>query len=239
MISWQAMKTNTSENKRLRTVRSFVLRKGRLTKAQDTALQTLWPEYGISCVPEELLDLAALFQRDAPTVLEIGFGTGHSLMQMALQNPAMNFIGIEVFQTGIATLLAEIKKYSVTNLRLLHGDAVEFLTNNIPDASLSIVQLFFPDPWQKARHHKRRIVQPNFVSLISKKLITNGLFQVATDWDNYAKHILAVMATKPEFKKLDQATSMQQTLHRMVTKFENRGTKLGYNISDFAFLLQA
>jgi len=239
MISLQSMNTHTNENERRRTVRSFVLRKGRMTKAQDACLQTLWPEYGICCASDELLDVAALFKREAPTVLEIGFGTGHTLIQMALQNPAMNFIGIEVFQTGIATLLAEIKKNSVTNLRLLHGDAIDFLTHNIPDASLSIIQLFFPDPWQKTRHHKRRIVQPSFVSLVSEKLITNGIFHLATDWENYATHILDVMTAKPEFKKLDAETSAKKTLNRLVTKFENRGTQLGYAIFDFAFLLQA
>ncbi len=229
------MNTNTVENKRLRTVRSFVTRKGRMTRAQSSSLQELWLEYGISCKPDELVDLEAIFQRKAPTVLEIGFGNGKTLLHMARQHPTMNFIGIEVYQSGITQLLADIHKESLTNIRIFMGDAVEILRNNIPNSSLNILQLFFPDPWPKARHHKRRIIQPNFVSLVSDKLLAKGVLHVATDWENYAMHILEVMYNQHEFIKLDNAISYGQILERIVTKFEQRGCQLGYKIYDFAF----
>jgi len=207
-----------------RVVRSYVLRAGRITPAQRRALAELWPRYGIEFGPEPL-DLDRVFGRRAPRVLEIGFGDGELLAQVALEQPGIDCLGVEVHQPGIGHCLLLTERLGLGNLRLIAHDAVEVLRHQIPDASLQRVNLFFPDPWPKKRHHKRRIVQPEFARLLVAKLVPDGLFHVATDWAPYGVHIDAVMTQEPAFERLSAAAAL-----RARTKFERRGQRLGHEI---------
>ena len=171
-----------------RTIRSFVRRTGRLTPSQEKALEEMWPTHGIEHT-ESHLDFAALFERNRPVVLEIGFGNGETLVEMAAANPDANYLGIEVHTPGVGHCLLKAREAGVNNLRLIVHDALEVLNHQVPDSSLARVNLYFPDPWPKKRHHKRRIVQLPFLQLIANKLASNGLFNIATDWAEYAEHI--------------------------------------------------
>lgn len=219
----------------LRRIRSFVRRQGRLTKGQQLALDNYWPEMGVEFQPEPL-DMVALFGREASLVLEIGFGMGASLVAMAQNNPHQNFLGIEVHAPGVGACLASAKEAGVTNLRVMCHDAVEVLQKMIPDNSLRMVQLFFPDPWHKARHNKRRIVQVPFAELVQRKLKLGGVFHMATDWEAYAQHMLEVM------NSIDGYTNQSETQDyvprpetRPLTKFEQRGQRLGHGVWDLMF----
>ena len=219
----------------IRRIRSFVLREGRLTKAQKLALEQHWPAMGLDYQPQ-LMDLATVFQRQAPTVLEIGFGMGKSLVQMAQAAPDKNFIGIEVHRPGVGACLADAANAGISNLRVLQHDAVDVLNEMIPDQSLSAVQLFFPDPWPKKKHHKRRIVQPEFVQLLRQKLAMGGVFHMATDWQNYAEHMLEIMQAAEGFSNVSaEQTYVERPAHRPETKFELRGKKLGHGVWDLMF----
>ena len=223
------------EGKYLRKVRSFVLREGRLTKGQAQAMEQQWPLIGLDYTPEAI-DLVEVFGREADTVLEIGFGMGASLVEMAKASPELNFIGIEVHKPGVGACLAEAAEAGVTNLRVYHHDAIEMLENSIAEGSLSRVQLFFPDPWHKKRHHKRRIVQAPFAELIRSKLKVGGVFHLATDWENYSEHMLEVMTAAPGNKN-QSATGdvVERPDHRPLTKFEARGHRLGHGVWDLMF----
>ncbi len=223
------------EGKYLRKVRSFVLREGRLTKGQATAIEQQWPSMGLDYSPEPL-DLVKIFGREADTVLEIGFGMGASLVEMAKASPELNFIGIEVHKPGVGSCLSVAAEAGVTNLRVFHHDAIEVLENSIVAGSLSRVQLFFPDPWHKARHHKRRIVQPAFVETIRNSLKIGGVFHLATDWENYSEHMLEVMTAAPGYKNLSTTGDVvARPDHRPLTKFEARGHRLGHGVWDIMF----
>ena len=223
------------DNRPLRTVRSFVRRQGRLTLGQQRALDNLWPLYGIE-YQEQLLDLNNLFGRDADTILEIGFGNGDSLFQMAEKNPQNNYIGIEVHRPGIGHLLQLIEQSSVKNIRIVCHDAVDVLKQQIPEHSLTRLQLFFPDPWHKKKHHKRRIVQHDFVNLVAQKLKHGGVFHLATDWEDYAKHMLQVLNTSNVFNNLSpQNDYVERPEERPITKFEQRGHRLGHSVWDLLF----
>lgn len=223
------------DNRPLRTVRSFVRRQGRLTLGQQRALDNLWPLYGVE-YQEQLLDLNSLFGRDADTILEIGFGNGDSLFQMAEKNPQNNYIGIEVHRPGIGHLLQLIEQSSVKNIRIVCHDAVDVLKQQIPDHSLTRLQLFFPDPWHKKKHHKRRIVQHDFVNLVAQKLKHGGLFHLATDWEDYAKHMLQVLTASNVFNNLSpQNDYVDRPKERPITKFEQRGHRLGHGVWDLLF----
>ncbi|ABV86436.1 tRNA (guanosine(46)-N7)-methyltransferase TrmB [Shewanella pealeana] len=223
------------EGKYLRKVRSFVLREGRLTKGQAQAMEQQWPKIGLDYTPEPI-DLVEVFGREADTVLEIGFGMGASLVAMAKAAPELNFIGIEVHKPGVGACLAEAAEAGVTNLRVYHHDAIEVLENSIAEGSLACVQLFFPDPWHKTRHHKRRIVQAPFAELIRSKLKVGGVFHLATDWENYSEHMLEVMTAAPGYKN-QSATGdvVERPAHRPLTKFEARGHRLGHGVWDLMF----
>ncbi|ABZ75724.1 tRNA (guanine-N(7)-)-methyltransferase [Shewanella halifaxensis HAW-EB4] len=223
------------EGKYLRKVRSFVLREGRLTKGQAQAMEQQWPIMGLDYTPESI-DLVEVFGREADTVLEIGFGMGASLVAMAKASPELNFIGIEVHKPGVGACLAEAAEAGVTNLRVYHHDAIEVLENSIAEGSLACVQLFFPDPWHKTRHHKRRIVQAPFAELIRSKLKVGGVFHLATDWENYSEHMLEVMNAAPGYKN-QSATGdvVERPDHRPLTKFEARGHRLGHGVWDLMF----
>ena len=185
----------------LRRIRSFVKREGRLTTGQERALNDLFPLYGLP-LQDFALDLENVFQRNAPRILEIGFGNGASLAEMAANNPQQDYIGIEVHRPGVGNLLLQIEKLGLTNLRVMNEDAVEVLKKTIGDDSLDAVYLFFADPWHKKRHHKRRIVQENFVQLIRKKLKVGGQFHMATDWEHYAQHMMKVMNQTSGFENI-------------------------------------
>jgi tRNA (guanine-N7-)-methyltransferase len=218
-----------------RAIRSFVLRQGRLTKGQESAMQSLWPQFGIEAADTEL-DLAYLFGRTAPITLEIGFGNGESLLQMAQAAPERDLLGIEVHTPGVGHLLKLMGDTGVTNIRVLNTDAVEILKQRIPAQSLDRVQLFFPDPWHKKKHHKRRIVQPAFVDLISSRLSQGGVFHMATDWQNYAEHMVDVMQTRSDFQNLaENPPYSPRPDTRPLTKFENRGLRLGHGVWDLLY----
>ncbi|SNY53783.1 tRNA (guanine-N(7)-)-methyltransferase [Arsukibacterium tuosuense] len=219
----------------MRKIRSFVLREGRLTKGQQNALDNHWPAFGLS-YQNSPLDLEQVFGRSAPVVLEIGFGMGKSLVEMASNAPEQDFIGIEVHKPGVGACLGDAAAAGLSNLRLFEHDAVEVLNDSIADNSLSTVQLFFPDPWHKKRHHKRRIVQSEFVQLLRQKLQIDGVFHMATDWQNYAEHMLEVMQAAPGFQNLSATGDyVERPAHRPLTKFEQRGQRLGHGVWDLMF----
>lgn len=225
----------TADGKVMRTVRSFVKREGRLSNRQGHALETLLPQYGLTHQSEPY-DLETIFGRKAPIVLEIGFGMGKSLVEMAQMKPEWNFIGIEVHTPGVGACLADMADAKLENLRVIEHDAVEILRDSVADNSLSRVQLFFPDPWHKKRHHKRRIVQPEFVQLLRSKLAVGGIFHMATDWENYAEHMLEVMSQAPGYQNQSPSSDyVERPPWRPLTKFENRGQKLGHGVWDLMF----
>ena len=223
------------ENKYLRRIRSFVLREGRLTKGQQRSLDLFWPTMGLEYQATPY-DMKAVFGREADLVLEIGFGMGKSLVQMAKAAPEKDFIGIEVHKPGVGACLGEAETEGVKNLRVFEHDAIEILNDSIADNSLSTVQLFFPDPWHKKRHHKRRIVQAEFAQLLRRKLKIGGVFHMATDWENYAEHMLEVMKVAEGYSNLSQTNDyVPRPEHRPLTKFENRGVNLGHGVWDLMF----
>lgn len=223
----------TENRERMRTIHSFVRRTGRLTPSQDRALRELWPDFGID-FSEELLDLDAHFGRMAPKVLEIGFGNGETLVEQAAANPGMDFIGIEVHKPGVGYCLTHADAAGISNLRLIRHDAVEVMKEQIPDASLHRINLYFPDPWPKKRHHKRRILQQDFLRLASQKIEVGGTFHIATDWENYAEQIDDLIGSQKRFRLSEKrAHSGDNPLDRPTTKFERRGSGLGYKIRDW------
>lgn len=222
----------------LRTVRSFMRREGRMTKIQKNAIAELWSQYGLE-LGTQFYDLDTVFKRSAPRVLEIGFGMGQSLFIQAQQQPDCDFIGIEVHRPGIGNLLVAAAENNLTNLRVFCADALHVLAQVLPDNSFDKVQLFFPDPWPKRRHHKRRLVQAEFVALIRQKLKPNGIFHLATDWQDYANQMLAVLSAAPGFINKFSANNFAPTgFDRPSTKFEQRGKKLGYGVWDLVFIKQ-
>lgn len=223
-----------------RPIRSFVRREGRLTKGQQRALDELWEKFGVDNLDSEtrdtVLDLEQLFGRAAPKVLEIGFGNGASLAQMAADHPQLDYLGIEVHHPGVGALLLRVEEQGLGNVRVICDDAVEVLKKRLPDQSLDRVQLFFPDPWHKRRHHKRRILQADFVALLGKKIKPGGIFHLATDWEDYAQQMLSVMNAAPAFHNLatDKGYSPRPET-RPLTKFEQRGQRRGHGVWDLQF----
>ncbi len=226
----------TEQHVHHRTIRSFVRRTGRMTPSQERALAALWPRYGID-YETKALDFPALFGRSADIVLEIGFGNGETLVQSAAGNPGSDFIGIEVHEPGIGHCLLKARDLGIENLRVMSHDAIEVLRHQVPDGSLARINLLFPDPWPKKRHHKRRIVQPAFLELAASKLRSGGALHIATDWENYAEHIDEVVGASAYFK-LDERREHRgdQPLDRPTTKFETRGLKRGHHIWDWRFV---
>lgn len=226
---------NTGNTSHTRKIRSFVLRQGRVTKAQKNALENLWPDFGIEKA-DSLLDFQALFGNNASVTLEIGFGNGASLAEMARKAPERNFIGIEVHPPGVGNLLRLIGEHELKNIRILNDDAVEIIQHRIAPKSLDCVQLYFPDPWHKKKHHKRRIVTTEFVCLVASRLQDKGIFHMATDWKDYALQMERVMLASTDFKStFDNAFAPQRPDYRPLTKFEQRGLKLGHGVWDLVF----
>lgn len=223
------------EQKHMRTVRSFVKRAGRTTEGQQKALEEVWPIMGLE-VKNGPIVFSDVFGRDAPVVLEIGFGMGDSLLEMASREPEKNYIGIEVHTPGVGRLLSNADEEGLTNIRIYAEDAIDVLAKCIPDNSLDVLQLFFPDPWHKKRHHKRRIVQPDFAQNLRKKLKVGGYFHMATDWENYAEHMMEVMSAAEGYtNKMGEGQYSPQPEWRPVTKFQKRGERLGHGMWDLMF----
>jgi tRNA (guanine-N7-)-methyltransferase len=221
---------------RRRSIRSFALRQGRFTVAQRKAMDSLWPIYGLD-IADVPADYEAIFGRSAPLVVEIGFGNGETLAQLASDQPQTNFIGIEVHRPGVAQLLSRLKEHELNNVRIFRADAVDILTSRFADRSLSGVNLFFPDPWPKKRHHKRRLVNPEFISLIARKLTSGGFFHAATDWEDYAHQMLDVLERCELLKNTaGEAKFSPRPAHRPLTKFERRGQQLGHGVWDLIFV---
>ncbi len=223
-----------NEDLKTRRIRSFVLRQGRVTKGQAHALETQWPIYGVDYGLQSI-DLIDLFGRkDSKKILEIGFGMGETTAKIAQTLPDCDFLAVEVHTPGVGALLKLIEELALTNVRIIQHDVVEVLHNMIADDSLDGVHIFFPDPWHKKRHHKRRLIQAEFVKLLCSKLKIGGYLHVATDWQEYAAWVLEVLIAEPQLKNtaVDYA---EKPSYRPLTKFENRGLKLGHGVWDMVF----
>ena len=218
-----------------RAIRSFVMRAGRITAAQQRALDSLWPQYGLPFQPL-LLDLEAAFGRRAPVTLEIGFGNGDHLAVQAETHPERNFLGVEVHRPGVGHLLLEIEARGLRNARVICHDAVEVLTQQVASQSLDEVLILFPDPWPKKRHHKRRLIQPRFVELVADRLRVGGVLHFATDWQPYADAVLALLNANTRLRNLSpDERFVPRPASRLPTRFERRGERLGHEVWDLAF----
>jgi tRNA (guanine-N7-)-methyltransferase len=216
-----------------RPVRSFVLRQGRMSPAQQRALNALLPRLGVPFAPS-VLDFETLFGRRAPTILEIGFGMGETTAAIAQARPGDNFLGIEVHSPGVGGLLKRVDELGLGNVRVVHHDAVEVLAAMIPLASLAGIHVFFPDPWPKKRHHKRRLLKPAFVGELARRLTPGGYLHAATDWEDYAEEILAVLSCEPLLENTGTGFAPRPA-YRPLTKFESRGLRLGHPVHDVIF----
>ena len=214
-------------------IRSYVLRQGRVSNAQQRAREELLPRYGIPYAPVAM-DLGAVFGRDAPRILEIGFGMGETTAALAATHPDMDYLGIEVHTPGVGALLKTAGELGLTNLRVVQHDAVEVVRSMIAPGSLDGIHLFFPDPWPKKRHHKRRLVQPPFVALLASRLKPGGYLHCATDWGDYAEQMLSVLCAEPSLANTAGAFAPRPD-HRPETKFESRGLRLGHGVWDLVF----
>ncbi len=214
-------------------VRSYVLRQGRFSPAQQRACEALLPRFGVA-YGVQALDFEALFGRRAPVVVEIGFGMGEGTARIAAENPGIDYLGIEVHGPGVGALLKRLEEQSLTNVRIVHHDAVEVLRDMVRPGSLAGIHIFFPDPWPKKRHHKRRLVQPAFAALAASRLAPGGTLHFATDWQDYAEHALAVFAATPGLANAAPGFAPRPAT-RPETKFERRGLRLGHGVWDLVF----
>jgi tRNA (guanine-N7-)-methyltransferase len=218
-----------------RPIRSFVLRAGRMTAAQERALAELWPSFGLD-FDGRLLDLDAAFGRRAPRCLEIGFGTGEVIGALAAADPRTDFLGIEVHRPGVGRLLLQVRERALANVRIICHDAVEVLASALPNASFDTILIFFPDPWHKKRHHKRRLIDAAFVDLLADKLRPDGVLRLATDWQEYAEQMLAVCTACARLTSLDaRGGYVERPEFRAPTRFERRGERLGHGVWDLAY----
>jgi tRNA (guanine-N7-)-methyltransferase len=224
---------------RSRRIRSYVTRAGRTSAAQQRARDTLGARYVLPFA-SELIDTTKVFGRDVPVVLEIGFGMGAATAEIALQRRDVDFIGVEVHAPGVGALLKVIGEHDLTNLRIVEHDAVEVIEQMIAPLSLAGVHVYFPDPWHKARHNKRRLIQPTFVAMLAKRIVSGGFLHCATDWEEYAVQMLKVLEAEPTLANIDSeggyATSDNPLVSRPTTKFENRGKRLGHGVWDVVFV---
>lgn len=226
------------DNRPRHILRSFVRRSGRLTTGQQKALDELLPQYAVPESPERIA-FETLFGNTNPVILEIGFGNGESLAQMAQENPQNNYLGIEVHTPGVGHILTRIEQLNLKNIRLSSADAVELIAQRLPEKSLSGVQIYFPDPWHKKRHNKRRLIQASFLALLKPCLREQAVLHIATDWEPYTEHCETVIATDADFTPHPEFSNKhQRPPHRPETKFERRGLKLGHVISDLLYIYQ-
>lgn len=219
-----------------RHIRSFVLRQGHLSDAQARAMDEGMPKWGVP-YQGAALDWAQAFGREAPCILEIGFGMGAATAEIALARPESNFLGVEVHSPGVGNLLKLIEEKSISNLRIIRHDAVEVLRDMLPDGSLDGIHVYFPDPWPKKRHHKRRLIQSPFVAELAKRLKPGGYLHLATDWEEYAVQMLEVLSAEPLLKNSVEGYAPRPD-YRPLTKFEQRGLKLGHGVWDLIFVRQ-
>jgi tRNA (guanine-N7-)-methyltransferase len=218
-----------------RHIRSFVLRAGRMTSAQERALADLWPNYGLD-LGEDPVDLEAIFGRRAPRCLEIGFGVGEVIGSLAETHPHIDYVGIEVHRPGVGRLLLRAAQANVRNLRVICGDAVEILRDKLVNDSFDEILVFFPDPWHKKRHHKRRLIDVKFAASLAAKLSSGGVLRLATDWQDYAEQMLAVCNSNPRLASLSaDGTYVARPDFRPPTRFERRGARLGLTVWDLAY----
>ena len=216
-----------------RSIRSFVLRQGRMSGAQQRFMDDMLPKIGVPYQAAPI-DLDVVFGRKSPKILEIGFGMGETTAKIAAAAPGTDFLGIEVHTPGVGALCKLVSEQALGNVRIMQHDAVEVLRDMIPDGTLAGVHVFFPDPWRKARHHKRRIIQPDFVALVASKLAPGGYLHCATDWENYAHWMLEVIAAEPALENTADGFAPRPD-YRPLTKFENRGLRLGHGVWDLVF----
>lgn len=216
-----------------RSIRSFVLRQGRVSNAQQRAHDTLLPRYGIP-FSQNAIDLDRAFGRSAPKILEIGFGMGETTAEIAAAHPENDYLGIEVHTPGVGSLLKRIAELGLDNVRIVQHDAVEVLTHMIAPATFDGVHIFFPDPWPKKRHHKRRLIQPAFVALLAERMKPGAYLHAATDWQEYAEQVLAVLSAEPRLLNTTDGYAPRPD-YRPQTKFESRGLKLGHGVWDIVF----
>lgn len=225
-----------SESSFSRRIKSYVIRAGRMTEAQREGLDVVWPHFGL-LAETGTLDYDAVFEQRGPVVFEIGFGMGQSLLAQALAEPDHRYIGVEVHRPGVGKLLHDAMEARATNIRVYCHDAVEVLEQCIPEASLDRVQVFFPDPWHKKKHHKRRLIQPEFLSLLACYMKPGAILHLATDWQNYAEYMLEVLAPHSDFKNTmpEVEPYAPRPESRPLTKFEKRGERLGHGVWDLLF----
>jgi tRNA (guanine-N7-)-methyltransferase len=218
-----------------RRIRSFVLRAGRTTAAQERALEQLWPTFGLD-LQQVPLDLTRVFGREAPRCLEVGFGVGEVIGSLAEANPNIDYLGVEVHRAGVGRLLLRAEQSCLRNLRVICRDAVDVLRDCVPDASFDEILVFFPDPWHKKRHHKRRLIEASFTGLLAAKLRQGGILRLATDWEDYAQQMLMVCNAEPMLQSLSSdATYVPRPDFRPPTRFERRGERLGHGVWDLAY----
>ncbi len=230
------MSIGTESALHLRRVRSFVRREGRITQAQKDALERLWPRFGIE-PPAAPLDFAQIFGRSAPLVVEIGFGNGDYLVARAQTEPEKNFLGIEVHRPGVGRVLHRVEELALANVRVACHDAVELLRDGIAEGTVSELVVYFPDPWPKTRHHKRRLIQPDFAALAAQRLVRGGLLRLATDWANYAEQMLEVASAEPLLRNcVADGGYAARPASRATTRFEARGERLGHQVFDLEFV---
>jgi len=218
-----------------RTIRSYVVRGGRLTTGQKRALDELWPRYGIES-GDAVLDFSKIFGNGNPVIVDIGFGDGESTLDMARANPDENVLAVEVHRPGVGHLLLKLEAHGLSNVRVACADAVIFLENQVPDSALAGARLYFPDPWPKKRHHKRRIVQAGFIDLLHRKLKTGGMLHIATDWTPYAEQMLDILKTAKGFRNCSASGGFcARPEWRARTKYELRGRRMGHPVHDLIF----
>lgn len=224
-----------SEDRPLRKIRSFVRRQGRIRSGQKNAIQRLWPTLGIEYQAQPI-DLEKAFGRHTKKHMEIGFGIGENLIAVAKTNPGEDFLGIEVYTPGLGHALIQIEENNLQNVRVMKHDAVEVLKHQIAPHCLDSVSIFFPDPWHKKKHHKRRLINDEFCKLLATKIKTGGFVFMATDWENYAQQMLEVFSSNPNFSNMSQTSDYCERMDfRPITKFEKRGTRLGHGVWDLIF----
>lgn len=218
-----------------RAIRSFVTRSGRITSAQERALEELWPKYGVE-PGTAMFDLDAVFGRRARRIAEIGFGNGDNLLALAASRPDKDFLGIEVHRPGVGRLLLQLDERALGNVRVICRDAVEVLERYLGRASLDEILILFPDPWPKKRHHKRRLIQPSFVALAAERLTAGGALRLATDWEPYAAEMLATLSAEPRLRNIAaDGGFIPRPSERSPTRFERRGERLGHQVWDLEF----
>lgn len=218
-----------------RKIRSFVLRQAKITNGQQKAIEELMPKFGIA-YQNQIINLESIFARPAAKIIEIGFGMGNATWQIAKNNPENDYIGIEVHLPGVGALLMQLQENDVQNLRVIRYDAIEVLKSMIADNSITGFHIYFPDPWHKTRHHKRRIIQKEFIELLCKKLQPNGYIHLATDWENYAEWMLDILQQNDNLINMSTSNDyVPRPDFRPLTKFENRGIKLGHGVWDLIF----